>query len=256
MASTAAAELVATRELSDDELLSSVLPIPLLSLDTSKEDSGFDLTLLKATDAEDLYTILQDEAIHRNTLNIPYPYTMALAHQFIGWCQEKNLKGLRLGYPPLHRCLRERATGKIVGCIGVVAELEDLEDDGQKKNEAVTASGGAFGQRMIKRIVNHRAEVGYYLDARYRGKGLMPMAVRAICRIAFSEPWSIYRLEGTAFAFNESSRRTLVKSGFVFEGVLRGYHRKRGLESQPPYDCAMHAMLREDFHALESGSDA
>ncbi|KAI8852464.1 acyl-CoA N-acyltransferase, partial [Chytridium lagenaria] len=108
-------------------------------------------------------------------------------------------------------------------------------------------AGGGRGCRVYwggVEVGKHVAELGYWLDEAHRGKGLMPLATRAMSRIAFSPPYNIHRLQAGTFPFNKASQRVLLKSGFKFEGVLRDYHFKRF--DGKYYDGAMFSLLRSE----------
>ncbi|KAJ3108402.1 hypothetical protein HDU96_007539 [Phlyctochytrium bullatum] len=95
------------------------------------------------------------------------------------------------------------------------------------------ATGRMVGKVSIEmdEDATHKGELGYYLDKEYR--------------IAFRKPWNLHRIEAGVFTFNESSKRVLTKAGFQFEGVLRSFHLKPGVEE--PYDAAMFSLVRRDL---------
>ena len=64
------------------------------------------------------------------------------------------------------------------------------------------------------------AELGYWLNPAYWGKGIMTEAVRRICRETF-EKTDIVRIYAEVFAPNAASLRVLEKCGFVREGIKR-----------------------------------
>ncbi|KAJ3109539.1 hypothetical protein HDU97_005196 [Phlyctochytrium planicorne] len=196
---------------------------------TPPVDTGYDLSLLLPSDAQELTNVLQDPIIHANTSSMPFPYTISHAHYFINYCMEIGRKCLEMNYPPLNYCIRERATGKFVGSIGI----HDLNIPTVKAGVDSSGSGG------------HRGVMGYYLSREVRGKGLMPLAVKEVALIMFSEPWNLYRIDGETFIGNEQSQRVLLKCGFQREGVTRGALRKRadGLV----YDAVMHGLLKPEF---------
>lgn len=67
---------------------------------------------------------------------------------------------------------------------------------------------------------HHFAEVGYELTPEAWGRGLMPEALRTLCRYAF-EKMGLHRVEATVDPENAASIRTLEKVGFVREALLR-----------------------------------
>lgn len=72
-----------------------------------------------------------------------------------------------------------------------------------------------------------RGELGYYLGAAGRGRGLMRRAVAALC------PWVFVRLGLVRLAIhadvrNRPSQRVAETAGFTREGVLRSYQLLKG----------------------------
>ncbi len=64
------------------------------------------------------------------------------------------------------------------------------------------------------------AEVGYYLDEDFWGKGIMTCALNLLCEKLFSDT-DLLRLYAEPFSYNTASRRVLEKAGFVQEGVMK-----------------------------------
>ena len=84
-----------------------------------------------------------------------------------------------------------------------------------------------------------RVEIGYWIVAGRRGRGIAPRAVRLLGEWALSEG-GFQRVELHADAENRASRRVAEKCGFELEGILRGYEVINGRRS----DVAMYARLR------------
>ena len=102
---------------------------------------------------------------------------------------------------------------------------------------AAVGSIGAFRQGNIH---FRTAELGYYLDERYWGKGIMTEAVRQLCDKIFDET-DILRIYAEPFAYNIGSRRVLEKAGFQLEGILRNNAVKNGRV----LDMALYSLTRE-----------
>lgn len=79
----------------------------------------------------------------------------------------------------------------------------------------------------VRRGVSQTATLGYWMGARYAGKGLMTAAVRLVLAHAFG-PLALHRVEAACLPHNEASRRVLEKSGFAQEGFAKGYLKING----------------------------
>ncbi|WP_425833147.1 GNAT family N-acetyltransferase [Streptomyces fractus] len=66
------------------------------------------------------------------------------------------------------------------------------------------------------------ANLGYWVDADYRGRGLIPVAVEEICRAARDE-MGLHRIEAGTLKDNEASQRVLAKCGFVRYGLAPNF---------------------------------
>ncbi|NLX49846.1 MAG: GNAT family N-acetyltransferase [Methanospirillum sp.] len=111
----------------------------------------------------------------------PVPYTLEDAHAFIG-----------------------AATGP-GGHLYLAIELD---------GEAV----GGIGVRPLGDVYCRTAEIGYWLSASCRGRGIATDAVRALVPVAFRR-FEILRLQAGVFSNNPASMRVLEKAGFVREAV-------------------------------------
>ena len=66
------------------------------------------------------------------------------------------------------------------------------------------------------------ASLGYWVDASYRGRGLIPAAVEEVAREARDE-LGLHRLDAGTLVDNEASQRVLAKCGFVRYGLAPKY---------------------------------
>jgi RimJ/RimL family protein N-acetyltransferase len=80
---------------------------------------------------------------------------------------------------------------------------------------------GSTGLRIGQ---NETGEVGYWCAPEARGRGIIPRAVRLICRYAVDE-LGLGRVQLTADPDNLASQRVAEKVGFRREGVLRSHLR-------------------------------
>lgn len=85
------------------------------------------------------------------------------------------------------------------------------------------------------------AELGYWLGEEYWGRGITSDAVRVVTAWGFAH-LDIDRIFAQVFAWNPASARVLEKTGFTFEGRLRGAVYKDGRTT----DLLSYGILRTD----------
>ena len=171
---------------------------------------GFHLTPIAAFDKAAYLEHFADPEIGRMLLSVPFPYTEADADRWIAHrlstAREREIQfGLRL------------AEGSLIGGIGLVEER----------------SRSVF-----------RGEIGYWLAREYRGRGLMPRAIRVFADYAFRD-LQLHKLTATTYPFNPSSARALEKAGFTFEGRLRQHTRSRNGDEY--YDTLVYGLVAADW---------
>lgn len=97
--------------------------------------------------------------------------------------------------------------------------------DGSIMNFAVLVEGSAVGSVGV-RMVEHElgvAEIGYWVAAQARGRGVCTRAVRLVSRWVLERP-GMARLQLRADDENVASNRVAQNAGFTREGVLRSSH--------------------------------
>jgi RimJ/RimL family protein N-acetyltransferase len=171
---------------------------------------GFHFAPIKATDKAAYLEHFADPEIGRMMLSVPIPYTEADADQWIAHrlnnSREHEIQfGIRT------------ADDFLIGGIGLVEE----------RSTAV-----------------FRGEIGYWLARDYRGRGLMPRAIRVFADYAFRE-LQLHKLNATTYPFNPSSSRALEKAGFVLEGRLREHVRSR--TSDEYFDALVYGLVSSDW---------
>ena len=115
-------------------------------------------------------------------------------------------------------------------------------DEGQALFRAIEVDGQAVGSVALTRgvdVYRRSAELGYWLAEEYWGHGIMPQAVKQLCREGFAR-WDILRIYAEPYAENASSRRVLEKAGFTLEGVMR----QGGYINGRLQDYCMYALLQ------------
>lgn len=108
---------------------------------------------------------------------------------------------------------------------------------------AIVVQGKAVGSIAVFRMQNihsRTAELGYYLDEAYWGRGIMSGAVARLCAEAFAAT-DLLRIFAEPFAENKASCRVLEKAGFSFEGTLR----KNAVKNGRVLDMQMYALVRD-----------
>ncbi len=88
---------------------------------------------------------------------------------------------------------------------------------------------------------HNRVEVGYKLEKRYWGSGIVSEFLGQLLRYGFNE-LGYNRVEATVDPRNTGSRRVLHKNGFHHEGTFREYERENGVY----IDLEMWALLKKD----------
>lgn len=78
------------------------------------------------------------------------------------------------------------------------------------------------------RDVHHKtAELGYFINPSYRGRGFTWKAVRDLAQEGFADG-ALHRIYAQPFAHNRASQRVLEKAGFICEAVQKNGAYKNG----------------------------
>lgn len=145
----------------------------------------FILRPFRRGDEKSLVENINNKEISRNTLTIPYPYTLKDAKEWVA----RNLKEAKKKNPT-------------------------------EVNFAVEINKEVAGGIGFSKIEGHKAEIGYWLAEEYWGKGIMTEAANLATRFGF-EKLKLRRIYAYVFPFNKPSMRVLEKAGYKFEGILR-----------------------------------
>lgn len=110
---------------------------------------------------------------------------------------------------------------------------------------AIDLDDAFVGQINVAGVVRgslHSASLGYWLDQRVAGRGVMPTAVALVTDHCFGRV-GLHRVEVNIRPENAASRRVVEKLGFREEGLRRGYlHIAGGWRDHLSY-----ALLREEM---------
>lgn len=151
--------------------------------------SGITIAPFLAGDQHNLIQYLNDPVIQANTSNIPAPYTQKEADD---WLQ--HTRDLMQAHGTLYNLAIRHETHGVIGGIG------------------------AFLRTGLE---GHTDEMGYWLAAPFRGRGIVPDAVTAFTLWLFEERPALVRIEAKVYSFNNASNRVLEKAGFEREGLMR-----------------------------------
>jgi ribosomal-protein-alanine N-acetyltransferase len=181
---------------------------------TPLETERLVMRAFRLADVEAVSGLANDEAVARNTLNIPYPYARDDAVAWITSHADQLERREAVTY-----AVTERGLDRVVGAVGLILELE-----------------------------HERAELGYWLGRPYWGRGYATEAARAVVRWGF-EAFDLHRIHASHFPRNPASGRVLVKVGMSREGRLREHVVKWGEH----LDLVRYGMLRTDLEPDAAG---
>ena len=105
---------------------------------------------------------------------------------------------------------------------------------------------GAIGYHKID-WQNRKGEIGYWISARFQGKGIVTRAARALVDYSFDE-LGLNRVEIRCAEGNRKSRAIAERLGFRQEGVLRGSM----LLYDRYLDMVIYGMLKEEWTVARS----
>jgi RimJ/RimL family protein N-acetyltransferase len=161
------------------------------------------LRVWRAEDIPDLPAAVDDPEIHRWIDIIPEPYTPSDATEFVS------------------RARQDLAEGRGVGL-------------------AVTGDGGLLGAVGVRLPAYQPGvgEMGYWVAAAARGRGVATAATQALTDWSFDE-LGLHRVELYAATGNAASRTVAERAGFELEGIRRAWRKVHG----EPTDFASYARL-------------
>jgi RimJ/RimL family protein N-acetyltransferase len=150
------------------------------------EDDGVRLRAFASTDAPLIQHVAADELIPLVTTVSQSP-TSEEARAFIARQLDRHVQGVGYSF-----AVADASTDEAVGQIGL----------------------------WIPDIKHGRANIGYWIGAKYRRRNYAARALQCLAQWAFTVP-SVERLELYVEPWNEGSWRTAEKVGFRREGLLR-----------------------------------
>ncbi len=163
------------------------------------------LRAFQMDDAPAVQTYVSKKEIAATTLNIPHPYTLEMAEEWIATHRDAFNNGQAVRF-----AITLRDGGRLVGAIGL----------------EITAA-------------HERAELGYWIGTPHWGKGYCTEAAIAVLQYGF-DSLELERIFATHFHKNPASGRVMQKAGMKHEGRLRHHIKKWGKSE----DLEMYSILR------------
>lgn len=151
------------------------------------------LRMFDQSDAKEVARLCNNVNIYKNTLYLPYPYSLKDA---LSW-MERHLKNYEAGVS-YEFAVTEKESGQLLGAIGL-----------------------SCNQRF------NQGEIAYWIGEEFWGKGYATEAAEAVLQFAFKEK-KLHKVFARCFGSNPASGRVLVKSGMREEGTLIDHIRKDG----------------------------
>ncbi len=149
-------------------------------------------------DAPSMQRNIDNKIIHRNTLRLPYPYTLKDAEKWV----RKNIREEKKPYTA-----------------GFVKE-EMSKKQRKMFNFIIEINGEAAGSVGLSSIHFPRAELAYWLAEQFWGQGIMTEAVGFTTEFGLKE-LKLRRIFAGVFPYNKASVRVLEKNHYKLEGILR-----------------------------------
>jgi RimJ/RimL family protein N-acetyltransferase len=127
-----------------------------------------------------------------------------------------------------------------------IAYFREGWEEGTVSNFAITTAGRAVGSIGVRWVDPEQgvAEVGYWVAAEARGRGICTRAVRLVSRWLIEDE-AIERVQLRAEERNPASRKVAEKAGFTEEGVFRSsrYNPRLGRR----VDFVMYSLLPQEL---------
>lgn len=108
----------------------------------------------------------------------------------------------------------------------------------------VIGNGGFHNWEMT----HERAELGYVLHEKFRGKGFMTEALQPIIDMGFQE-MKLNRIEAFVSPDNFSSRKLITKMNFQLEGKLREHYKV----NDKLHDSLVFGLLKSEYRKSQGG---
>ena len=168
--------------------------------------------------------ILLPDEIRTARLTLRAPRTTDALHLFEAYTQDLDVA----------RYMTWRPQTKLSETEGFIAYcMKGWAEDRSRAYLLVPHDNGDVPIGMLEaRLQPRTVDIGYVLQRKYWGAGLMPEAIDAFSTLALSLP-DYYRIQATCDTENAASARTLEKSGFAREGRLERHTVIPNVSDQP-----------------------
>ncbi len=131
----------------------------------------------------------------------------------------------------------------LTDAIGFLAEAaEDWRTGTSRPFAIVDADDTLLGAVTLHGPEGHLAEIGYWLAAGARGRGIATRAVRLLTRYAFRADPALVRIGLRTLRGNAASAGVAARAGFTLEGTLRSLEPVRG----ELLDVDVYSLLRSE----------
>jgi RimJ/RimL family protein N-acetyltransferase len=172
------------------------------------ETDRLDLRRFLPEDVADVARLCGEWEIAETTLNIPHPYELPMAEEWIGSHQKAFDDGEAVNF-----AISEKETGKLLGAISIHIQK---------------------GNRL--------AEIGYWIGKPYWNRGFATEATKAVIDYGF-EQLELNRIQARHMTKNPASGRVMEKAGMKPEGIMRQSIFRWGVFE----DAAIYSILREEY---------
>ncbi len=161
-------------------------------------------------DAARVAELAGDIHIASGVLNIPHPYTIEDARDWIGQHRFLREHGEEIIY-----AITKRDSGSLAGAISLRVDAEHAH-----------------------------AELGYWIGRPFQGCGYATEAAGSMLELGFCG-LGLHRIYARHLAWNTSSSRVLTRIGMVHEGVMRGHVLKWGVF----HDVHWYSIMDDEFYS-------
>lgn len=138
--------------------------------------------------------------------------------------------------------------GEFLNWVSFIKTVEDekIYTEKLKSDETVVGFSVFYKNKLVALIgfveidkINKNAQIGYSLDEKFQGKGIMTKACKKILEYGFNE-LDLQRIEIRAAVSNQKSKAVIKRLNAVYEGVSRNYYLINGKF----LDCEVYSVLK------------